>query len=810
MLGLLQFALFLGVVMGLAYIKATKIMWTTVVGGVLLLFTVLWREMAWGVLLFLWIGYVAVAALFNYEPWRLRYLSQPILRFFRKALPPISTTEQEALSAGDVWWEGELFKGDPNWSTLLSMPKPTLTGEEQAFLDNQVEVLCSMLNDWEITQYQRDLPKEAWDYIKQERFWGMIIDKRYGGLGFSALAHSLVISKLATANVGAAVTVMVPNSLGPAELIMHYGTEEQKNYYLPRLARGEEIPCFGLTGVESGSDAGAMLDHGVVCKGDYQGKEVIGIRLSWNKRYITLAPVATLLGLAFRLSDPEHLLGDQEEIGITLCLIPTDHPGVEIGMRHWPSNPGFMNGPTRGKDVFIPLDWVIGGRAMLGQGWRMIMECLGIGRSISLPALGTAILKQSARVTSAYAKIRQQFKIPIGYFEGVQEALGRLGAYAYLAEATRLFTTIPVQAKLKPSIASAIAKYHISELSRQGMNDAMDIHAGRGIQQGPHNYLFSAWLGLPISITVEGANILTRNLIIFGQGVLRCHPYLRMEMEAANQSDDTKALLDFDKALNQHIAYWMNNLARSLALALTRSRLAVAPVQGEFAHYYRQLTRMSAALATVTDITIGLLGGAFKRKERISARLGDVLSYLYLASAVLKLHQERQSGSPEEDGFAKWCLDYCLYQIQEAFMDLFANYPNRWVGLGLRLLTFPLGYHYRKPADQLTSQLVNLLLKPSVVREWLTAGGYLGSPAIKSLELAFTKLEKVKPLLKKVQQAVQNQQIAAEIPFIEQVEQAKAQKILSDEEVEALSAYEKLRQEVIRVDEFTQEEMAGN
>ncbi|MDF2868278.1 MAG: acyl-CoA dehydrogenase, partial [Gammaproteobacteria bacterium] len=603
MLIILQILFLIGTMVGLAYFRTKPIVWTTTLTTVLVL--VSWMSKIYSphfmwLLDILWLIFIPVAVIFNFPLVRQRLLAKPLMRFVRKSLPPMSSTEREALDAGDTWWEGDLFKGQPDWQKLYSLPKPQLSAEEQAFLDNQVETLCGMLDDWQIVQHDKDLPQEVWNYIKKERFFGIVAKKEYGGLGFSALAHSTIILKLASRSISAGVTVMVPNSLGPAELLYHYGTKEQKDYYLPRLARAEEIPCFALTGPEAGSDAAAMTDTGVVCMGEYQGKQVLGIRLNWNKHYITLAPIATVLGLAFKLYDPEHLLGQQDDVGITVCLIPTSHPGVEIGRRHLPLNFAFMNGPTTGKDVFIPLDWIVGGPQMAGQGWRMLMECLSIGRGVSLPATAVANAKLSYRMTGAYARLRKQFKTSIGTFEGVEEALARIGGYAYLLESTRLLTLTGLDLGVKPSVVSAIAKYHMTELSRQIMNDAMDIHAGKGIQMGPRNYLAHGYIAIPISITVEGANILTRNLIIFGQGAIRCHPYVRQEMEAVADANQIRGLQTFDKLITGHIGYMMSNMVRSFVMGITAARwLKVPAYAGELTYYHRQIIRMSTALAFV-------------------------------------------------------------------------------------------------------------------------------------------------------------------------------------------------------------------
>ena len=623
----------------LAYTQARLWLWLSTLLAMALVYTFYSQATTWLSLIAVWLAYSVFAGFCLSQAWRRRLFTLPCQRFMQQKIPPISATEKIAIAAGDIGWEGELFTGRPAWRKLLSIPKPRLTVAEQSFLDKQVATLCNLLNDWQIIQKQ-DLPIKAWAYIKKQGFLGMIIPKEYGGLGFSAMAHSTIIMRIASTSSSAAVSVMVPNSLGPAELILHYGTLEQKRYYLPKLACGEEIPCFALTGVESGSDAGTMYDHGIVCEGEYQGKQTLGIRLNWDKRYITLAPIATVLGLAFILYDPNHLIGEQDEIGITLCLIPTQHPGVDIGNRHLPLHMAFMNGPTRGKDVFIPLDWIIGGIAMAGQGWRMLMECLASGRGISLPALSTATGKFCTRVTGAYALVRQQFHLPIGYFEGVASNLANIGGYTYLLEAARLLTVSHIDQGKKPAIATAMAKYHMTEMARKVVNHAMDIHGGKAIQLGPKNYLAMVYCGTPISITVEGANILTRNLIIFGQGMMRCHPYIQEFLSLATPISNNN-LPEFERILFKQVRYTLSNFARALLSGLTGGLFIWVPGKVKAKAYLRQMTRMSVALALVSDVSLLLLGGRLKRKEALSARLGDVWSYLYMASAVIKYYHQQ-------------------------------------------------------------------------------------------------------------------------------------------------------------------------
>ncbi|TDJ35365.1 MAG: acyl-CoA dehydrogenase [Gammaproteobacteria bacterium] len=670
--------------------------------------------LAWGAFALLTVPIAVV-------PIRRALFSRRIFAWFRSVVPSISDTEREALDAGTVWWDAELFTGKPDWKMLLSTPAPHLSDEERAFLDGPVDELCDMLDNWEITHELKDLPPAAWEFIKTNGFFGMIIPKEYGGLGFSAQAQSEVVMKISSRSVTAAVTVMVPNSLGPGELLMHYGTEAQKNHYLPRLARGQDVPCFALTSPTAGSDAGAIPDTGVICKGKYKGKEVLGLRLNWDKRYITLAPVATVLGLAFKAEDPDHLLGDEESLGITCALIPVDTPGITIGNRHLPVGAAFMNGPTQGKDVFIPLDYVIGGPDWIGKGWRMLMQSLAVGRSISLPALSTASGKMASLATGAYARIRKQFKIPIGYFEGVEEALTRIAGYSYRMDASRLLTLVAIDEGQKPAVLGAILKYHTTETMRHIVADSMDIHGGKGIIRGPRNYLAHAYQTIPISITVEGANILTRSMIIFGQGAIRCHPYILREMRSVDNPDPREGLRDFDRAFWAHIGFTMSNAFRAFVLAITAGRLLRSPVNGPTARYYKQVTRMSAAFAFVADVTMLMLGGKLKFKEKLSGRLGDILSHLYMVSAMLKRFQDQ--GQPEEDlPLLHWaCID-SLVQVQESLYDVFRNFPSPAVGLFLRGMTLPFGRPYKKPNDGLGKAVARLILSDTGARSRLTQG----------------------------------------------------------------------------------------
>jgi acyl-CoA dehydrogenase len=747
--------------------------------------------------------------LFGIPLVRRNVVSAAVLKIFRKVLPQVSATEQEAIDAGTVWWDGELFSGNPDWYKLLAMPKCGLSTEEQAFLDNEVEQLCAMLDDWDITHNRADLPPEVWQFIKDKGFFGMIIPKRYGGLEFSAQAHSAVVSKVASRSGSASVTVMVPNSLGPAELLLHYGTEQQKETYLHRLAKGLEVPCFALTGPFAGSDAGAIPDYGVVCHGEFAGQQdVLGIRLTWEKRYITLAPVATLLGLAFKLHDPERLLGGEESLGITLALIPTDTPGVQIGRRHFPLNSAFLNGPTQGRDVFIPMDYIIGGTPRVGQGWRMLMECLAAGRSISLPASSIGGMKLIARATGAYGRVRKQFKVPVGKFEGVEEPLARIGAHTYLVEAARRFTALAVDMGEKPSVVSAIIKYHSTERGRVVINDAMDIHGGKGICLGPDNYLGRFYQQTPIGITVEGANILTRTLMIFGQGAIRSHPYVLKEIAAVNEHDRKRALHQFDAALFGHITFALSNAARSLVFGLTGGRGLETPEGVETQRYYQQLTRYSAAFALSADIAMAVLGGALKRREKISARLGDVLSQLYLCSAVLKRFED--DGRPAEDlPLLDWAMQDALYRIQQAFDGVIQNFPNAWARGLISMLVFPLGKSLCPPSDHLGHQVAALLMKPGPARDRLTNGIYIPDDeqdAIGALEAALASTLDCEPLLATLEEARKTGKLKA-LEELLRIAEARDLGLLSAEQALQLERDYALRRKVIMVDDFAPEQL---
>jgi acyl-CoA dehydrogenase len=648
-------------------------------------------------------------------------LTKPIFAFARGLLPAMSDTEREALEAGDVWWDADLFSGNPDWSKLLNVAPAALTSEETAFLNGPVDELCAMLDEWRIFFEWRDLPHDVWHFIKREKFFGMIIPKEFGGLGFSPYAHSEVVRKISTRSITAAVTVMVPNSLGPGELLMRFGTSEQQARWLPRLADGRDIPCFGLTSPEAGSDAAAMVDTGIICKGVFEGREVTGLRLNWRKRYITLGPVATLLGLAFKACDPDHLVGQQEELGISVALIPTNLPGVEIGQRHLPAMQAFQNGPNSGRDVFIPLDYVIGGAARLGQGWKMLMTALAAGRGISLPSLSAAGAAFAARTTGAYARIREQFGISIARFEGVEEPLARIVATAYQLDAARRLTCAALNAGVHPAVISAIMKLHATERMRLAVDDAMDIHGGKAVIDGPQNYLGNLHRAVPVGITVEGANILTRNLIVFGQGAVRAHPYLLDEMTALADPDRERGLAAFDAVFWKHVGHSFRTLFRALGRSWTFGAFAPAPDAGEATDFYRQLSRYSAAFALCADMALLTLGGALKRKEMLSARFGDILSELYLLSAALKRWQDE--GRQKEDFAAlEWCMASGLRTIENRFAEILANLPNRFVAGILKLVVQPFGARVLGPSDRVVHRCAAIVLEPSAARERLTAG----------------------------------------------------------------------------------------
>lgn len=754
--------------------------------------------------LFGWIIFGAVAFIFNLPPIRRFVLSRWIMKAIQsfKLLPTISATEQAAIDAGTVWIEREFFSGRPNFQRLIQQIYPQPNSEVQAFLDGPVEQVCRMASDWEITRRQ-DLPPEVWAYLKQERFFGMMIPQEYGGLGFSYTAYSAVMTKLASRSFTHTATVGVTNSLGPAKLLLYYGTPAQKAYYLPRLARGEEIPCFALTEPHAGSDAASLTSEGVVFKGE-DGK--LYLRLNWQKRYITLGAIATLLGLAFRLKDPDNLLGKGEQVGITCALIPTDTAGVVLGRRHDPMGVPFYNSPTEGHDVVVSAEQIIGGVKQAGQGWKMLMQALAAGRGIGFPATCTGIAKLVARVTGAYARVRRQFGLPIGRFEGIEAPLARIGGLTYLIDAMRLYTCGAVEQGEQPSVVSAISKYTSTELARQIINDGMDIMGGAGICRGPRNLLANIYIATPIPITVEGANILTRTLMIFGQGTIRCHPYLYSEIQALRNAD----LDTFDRAFWSHLGLIIQNSFRSVLLSLSRGYLARVPVRDATAAYYRKLAWASATFAWLTDISLISLGGSLKRREQLSGRFADVLSWMYLTTAVLRRY-EAEGRQSEDLPFVHWAAQYALAQIQQAFLGIFSNMPVPVLGTILR---HPVALWWRinpigtPPSDLLSHQIAQSMQTLSSQRDRLTAGIHLPTDpteALGRLEQAFTLLTQAEPILKTIKQASQNGQLPSEKPE-QLVAAAYEAGIIQADQVDLLRQAEIARNDAVQVDSFTLEE----
>ncbi|AKR56991.1 acyl-CoA dehydrogenase [Devosia sp. H5989] len=750
-----------------------------------------------------------VLGLLSVEQIRLVVLTGPAYRFVKSILPRVSTTEQEALDAGTVGWDAELFSGKPDWSKLMDIRKLTLSEEEKTFLDGPVNEVCAMIDDWDIRHNRADLPPEVWQYLKDKGFLGMLIAKEHGGLGFSAQAQSMVVSKIASRSVAAAITVMVPNSLGPGELLEKYGTPEQKKQYLSRLAQGLEVPCFALTGPHAGSDAAGMRDVGVVAYGEYRGKQVLGVNLSWDKRYITLAPVATLVGLAFNLHDPDNHLGKGEHVGITLALIPANFPGVQIGRRHYPARSAFMNGPIKGKNVFVPMEFLIGGTDYAGQGWRMLMECLATGRAISLPAIGTVSIKQALRVTSAYARIRRQFGIPVGIMEGVADPLARMIKSAYTFEAARALTASMVDEGQRPSVLSALLKYRTTDAMRDRVNDAMDVHGGRAIQDGPSNYMFSGYANTPVAITVEGANILTRTLITFAQGALRAHPYLYREIAAVQNPDKGEGLKAFDAAFGGHIAYMGHNKIASLLHGLTFARFCSSPVDHEMAGWYRQLHRYSQDFALVGDWTVVFLGGALKRKQKLSGRMADILSNLYLMSAVLRRYEDE--GRIEEDrSVVDAIMADCCAAIETSFGEVFANFPNPFLGWVMRILAFPLGRHAKASSDRVNYRFVRAVLRPGAFRDRLTAGTYVSmdpNDITGVLEDGFLKVTAAEEAEAKFVRAIKKRIVERRLDR-DAIIDAVAAGVLTEDEAKLLRAADEATDRAIKVDDFDPDELA--
>ncbi len=724
--------------------------------------------------------------------FRRDFITKPIFSLARRVMPAMSDTEREALEAGDVWWDADLFTGDPDWSKLIAFAPATLTAEEQAFLNGPVDELCAMLDDWKINWEWRDLPPEVWDFIKAKKFFGMIIPKAHGGLGFSPYAHSEVVRKISSRSLTAAVTVMVPNSLGPGELLMRFGTREQQERWLPRLADGRDIPCFGLTSPEAGSDAASMIDKGIICKGTFEGREVLGLRLNWHKRYITLGPVATLLGLAFKAYDPDRLVGSETDLGITVALIPTDLPGVEIGHRHLPAMQVFQNGPNWGRDVFIPMDYIIGGKERLGQGWKMLMTALAAGRGISLPSLSAAGAAYAARTTGAYARIREQFNVPIGKFEGIEEPLARIAGTAYLLDAARRLTCAALNEGRHPAVISGIMKLHATERMRIAIDDAMDIHAGKAVIDGPQNYMGNLYRSIPVGITVEGANILTRNLIVFGQGAVRAHPYLLDEMNALSESDPTRALDAFDKTFWEHVRHTAITAFRAWSRSWSGGMFVKVGVAGKAAGFYRQLSRYCSAFALCADMALMTLGGALKRKEMLSARFGDILSELYLLSAALKRWHDE--GHQEADFvLLEWCMQNGCKTIELRFAEILANFPNRFVAYILKFLIQPIGPRGLGPSDRVTHQCAQLVLEPSAARDRLTAdlSHVDDDRGVARLEKAFLLVTAAEDIANKMRAA-----------HIRDRETALKNGVITQDEAERLAAAHEAVAKVIEVDDF--------
>jgi acyl-CoA dehydrogenase len=795
--------LLIALIGALAYYRAPVLAWTVGLAAWLaslqFAFGCPVSTIAWGV-------FALFAVVLNVVPLRRAVFTGPVFGIFKKITPAMSQTEQEAINAGTVWWDRDLFSGKPDYQRLLSFPDAKLSAEEQAFLDGPTEQLCAMIDDWKITHELKDLPPAVWQFIKDNGFLGMIVKKKYGGLEFSNYAHAKVVTKIATRGGSAAVSVMVPNSLGPGELLQHYGTEAQKDYYLPRLAKGVEVPCFALTSPYAGSDAGSIPDYGIVCRGSYTDprsgqyhENVLGLRVSWEKRWITLAPVATILGLAFKMYDPDHLLGDKEEIGITCALVPTEHEGVCIGRRHFPGGAAFMNGPTWGKDVFIPLEWIIGGREFAGQGWRMLVECLSVGRCISLPAMSVACGKVTTFTTGAYARIRDQFGLPIGKFEGVDEAMARIGGYTYQMEASQDLALTGLDLGEKPSVLSAVLKYHNTERMRKTINDAMDIHGGKAVVLGPRNYLARAYQSIPIGITVEGANILTRSMIIYGQGAIRCHPFVLREMKAAMVNDAA----EFDRAITGHINFVISNVFRSLWLGLTAARFAGTPRSGATAPYYKQITRFSSAFALLSDMAMFSLGGSLKFREKLSARLGDMLSNLYIATACLKRF-EREGAQKEDLAVLSWAVENALFDLQHAMDGFLANLPSRGLAWVLRKVIFPWGLTRKPASDRLGTKVARGMMEPGGMRERLTRGMYIPpseDDAVGVLQHALhatLDTESIEQKLRKLAREGKFKCVTAK----ERLEEALQAGLVTQAEFAAVARARKLKRDVIMVDDF--------
>lgn len=799
--------LFLGTVGVLAYQRASRTVFTVGIGFYLLLLSVLAPNHFTTSVVFWLLFALVMSVLFNKALQR--QLIAPIFKNIAKVMPTVSATEQAALDSGTVGWEGELFAGMPDWSQLLSYPKPKLSKAEQEFIEGPVNTLCSMIDEWDITHNQLKIPDALWAYIKSEGFLGLIIPKKYGGKGFSAYAHAVILSKLSSCSPSVASTVSVPNSLGPAELLLEYGTQAQRDHYLPNLAKGADIPCFALTGPDVGSDASSMPDNGVLCERLIDGAKVIGINLNFNKRYITLGPVATVIGLAFRLFDPDRIMGDKVDLGITVALIPATTPGVVHGRRHFPLNAVFPNGPVQGKDVFVPLDAIIGGFQMAGKGWNMLVERLAVGRAISLPSISLGGSIQAVAVSGAYARVREQFGLPIGKFGGVEERLSRMLGLCYLMTATRNFTVAAIDAGEAPAVPSAISKFHVTELGRVVINDAMDVHGGKGICLGPKNYLGRGYQQSPIGITVEGANILTRSMIIFGQGAIRCHPYILKEINATANTDKRAGLDDFSAAVFAHIGYLISNFVRSFWFGLTNGLLSTAP-ESSVRRYYQRLNRITAAFAFISDACMLYLGGVMKRKEKLSGRLGDVLSMCYMASAVLKQFHEHKEPEDEKP-LVEWACQYLLHQAEQQLHGLVHNFPSFIIRGLLKIVIFPIGRWNRVPNDRLGSKLGKIMLTPSKLRSRLIDGAYLpedGKHIPGMLETALKLVTKYQKIISKLNKAVKTGDVKG-VTYAERIDHAEQLKIITKVQAEHLREYNLLRETIISVDDFSDKELTA-
>jgi len=747
---------------------------------------------------------LVLAAMFGLPPLRRAIISKSLMRWVGGILPVMAKTERTALEAGTVWWDGDLFSGTPNWRKLLDFPAPKLTEKEQAFLDGPVEELCAMVSDWKIFQ-DRAIPEEVWAFMREKKFFGMIIPEKFGGLGFTALAHSAVVTKLSSRSSTVAVTVMVPNSLGPGELLNHYGTDEQRAHFLPRLATGEDIPCFALTEPTAGSDAAATTSTGMVCRGTYEGEEVLGIRLNWTKRYITLAPVATVIGLAFRMHDPDGLLGGSSDLGITCALIPRDLPGIEIGNRHDPMGVPFLNGPIFGHDVFVPMSAVIGDVGGVGNGWRMLMEALAAGRSISLPSLSVGAAQLATRVVGAYGSVREQFNLPIGRFEGVEEVIARIAGYTYLMNGARTLTCSAVDAGEKPAVLTGIVKAYLTDGMRTALNDAMDVQAGAAICRGPKNILGRAYVAVPVAITVEGANILTRSLIIYGQGAIRSHPFVLDEMEGVATGDLTR----FDRAFFGHVNFACRNLVRTLFDRLSGGLFLSAPVSGPSAKYFKRLSRFSSAFALISDVALAVYGGSLKRREMVSGRLADALSWLYLASTTLKQFHD-QGQQPRDEAVMRWAMDLAMVKIDGALRGVLDNLPNRFLAATLGWIVFGFSGRMRAPSDRLSSIVAGAILGGGELRDHLTADIYIPSAqeeGLGQLEATLQKVTETQPIKTKFRESAQTGKHGTDLNG--SLDKAIEAGAITKEEKDQLLGAEKARLESIQVDVFDPDTYLG-